>query len=84
MQFLRHQHMEITCVPAQLPLPSAQEPVLSRAQRAHTRLSWGERLTRNARRDTSSQVTIKLFGVKSGFATWLGLRAHEEPPHGEQ
>ena len=87
MQLLRHQHMEITCVPAPLALPSAQEPVLSRAQRAHTRLSWGERLARNARRDTSSQVTIKLFGVKSGFATWLGLRAQEEQtraPHGEK
>jgi hypothetical protein len=87
MQFLRHQHMEITCLPAQLALPSAQEPVLSRAQRAHTRLSWGERLARNTRRDTSSQVTIKLFGVKSGFATWLGLRAQEEQtraPHGEK
>jgi hypothetical protein len=46
---------------------------LSRAQRAHTRLSWQERLTRNARISTSEQVTIRLFGVPEAVAASLGL-----------
>ena len=48
---------------------------LSRAQRAHYRLSWAERLARNARPPTAGRVTIKLFGVPQVFATWLGLTA---------
>ncbi len=47
--------------------------ILSRAQRAHSRLSWAERLARNARGPTASQVTIKLFGVPEDVATSLGL-----------
>ena len=88
MQLVRHQHIEVRLAP---PLPAASsasaDTILSRAQRAHTRLSWETRLARNARRNTSSQVTIRLFGVKSGFATWLGLTVQEEktrPPHLEK
>lgn len=47
--------------------------ILSRAQRAHSRLSWAERLARNARDSTAGQVTIKLFGVPETFAIFLGL-----------
>ncbi len=47
--------------------------ILSRAQRAHSRLSWAERLARNARVPTASPVTIRLFGVPEGFAISLGL-----------
>ena len=43
------------------------------AERAHTRLSWQERLARNARVSTSEQVTIRLFGVPEAVATSLGL-----------
>ncbi|HEY4386215.1 MAG TPA: hypothetical protein VGN34_17295 [Ktedonobacteraceae bacterium] len=58
--------------------PAAASPdkaavILSRAQRAHYRLSWQERLTRNARVSTSGQVTIRRFGVPESFATSLGL-----------
>ena len=47
--------------------------ILSRAQRAHSRLSWEERLARNARPPTAGQVTIKLFGIPEAFAASLGL-----------
>jgi hypothetical protein len=47
--------------------------ILSRAQRARSRLSWTERLARNARPKTSGQVAIKLFGIPAGFATSLGF-----------
>ncbi len=46
---------------------------LSRAERAHYRLTWEERLARNARTLTSGQITIQFFGVPERFATSLGL-----------
>ncbi len=45
----------------------------SRAQRAHYRLAWAERLARNARPKVAGQVTIRLCGVPEDFATSLGL-----------
>jgi hypothetical protein len=47
--------------------------ILSRAQRAHFRLCWQERLAHNARQEASSQVTIELFGIPENFAASLGL-----------
>jgi hypothetical protein len=57
-----------------LPLTPTLSPApLSRAQRAHYRLTFQERLARNARVSTAGQVTVKLFGVPAAFATSLGL-----------
>jgi hypothetical protein len=72
MQLLRHQRIEVS-----LSLPAAASPptadvILTRSQRAHTRLVWTERLARNARPDHAGRVTISLFGVPEGFATSLG------------
>jgi hypothetical protein len=47
--------------------------ILTRAQRAHSRLSWQERLARNARATTEAPPTITLFGVPEHFAAFLGL-----------
>jgi hypothetical protein len=70
-QLLRQQRIEMSLSP-----PTASPPttdvILSRAQRAHSRLSWTERLARNARPETSGQVTIKLFGIPESFAASLG------------
>lgn len=44
-----------------------------RAERTHFRLSWVQRLARNAHALTAGQVTIKLFGVPPAFAAYLGL-----------
>ncbi len=57
------------------PTPTVSPPILSRAQRAHYRLSWEERLARNARPNTVGQRTLKLFGIPESFAAWLGLTA---------
>jgi hypothetical protein len=70
---LRHQRVEVT-----LPQTTPAEPhnsarILSRAQRAHYRLSWGERLARNADTSTTDRLAIKLFGIPESFATFLGL-----------
>src|SRR6266496_5599966 len=63
IQLLRQQQVEVQMKPLQactIPMP------LSRAQRAHSRLDWSERLARNARVSTASQVTIRLFGIPEG------------------
>lgn len=76
LQLVRDQHIEVKLAenpPSQsrsAPSPS----ILSRAQRARFRLSWTERLTRNARAPAEGPVSIKLFGVPDHFAEFLGLR----------
>jgi hypothetical protein len=77
MQLVRHQRVEV-CLPPPPP-PAAPSPtnvdvILSRAQRAHSRLSWATRLTRNGRSAAAGQITIKLFGVPEGFADLIGLK----------
>jgi hypothetical protein len=73
MQLVRHQHIEVSLPSSAVASPGKAEVILSRAQRAQYRLSWQERLARNARVSTAGQVTIRLFGVPESFATSLGL-----------
>ncbi|HEX6484039.1 MAG TPA: hypothetical protein VF043_34770 [Ktedonobacteraceae bacterium] len=53
-------------------IPVGIPPTLSRAERAHARLSWAKRLARNARSLSIGRVTIRLFGVPEDFATSFG------------
>lgn len=73
MQLVRHQRIEVSLLPPAATSPPKADVILSRAQRAHSRLSWEERLARNARAPTAGQVTIKLFGIPAIFAVSLGL-----------
>jgi hypothetical protein len=73
MQLVRQQRIEVSLSPPATASPPTTDGILSRAQRAHSRLSWAERLARNARPATTGQVTIRLFGVPAGVATSLGL-----------
>ncbi len=73
MQLVRHQRIEVSLPPPAAVSPGTANVILSRAQRAHSRLTWQERLARNARGSTTGQVTIKLFGIPDSFATSLGL-----------
>ena len=73
MQLLRGQRVEVQTAPSLPTAPDRPALLLSRAQRAHYRLDWSERLVRNARASPSGQVTVRLFGVPEGFATSLGL-----------
>jgi hypothetical protein len=72
-EFLRHQrvdvHIESPGRSDSAPPPS----ILSRAQRAHYRLSWQERFARNQATSMTAWCTITLFGVPERFATSLGL-----------
>jgi hypothetical protein len=72
IQLVRSQRLEISLSPPAASPPIA-EVILSRAQRAHSRLCWQERLARNARPPTAGHVTIKLFGIPAPFAASLGL-----------
>ncbi len=73
MQLLRGQRVDVHLAPSSQPRPETSPPLLSRAQRAHYRLSWAERLARNARDRSAPCVAITLFGVPSAFAAWLDL-----------
>jgi hypothetical protein len=73
MQLLRQQRIEVSLSAPAAASSRNVEVILSRSQRAHTRLSWAERFARNARVPTASQVTIRLFGVPESFAISLGL-----------
>jgi hypothetical protein len=75
IHLLRHQRVEVQMESAGSVSATAvvSPPPLSRAQRAHTRFTWQERLARNARVSPSEQVTIRLFGVPEAFAVSLGF-----------
>ena len=49
--------------------------VLTRQQRAHWRLSWAQRFSRNAPKPLSPSVHLHLFGIPTAFAGLLGLPA---------
>jgi hypothetical protein len=74
-QLLCQQRVEVQIEPVNAASPAIEPLSLSRAARAHYRLSWDERLARNARVSTSGPVTIRLFGVPESFAASLGLAA---------
>lgn len=70
---LHRQHLDIQ-IEQVLPRTSASSPpTISRAQRAHDRFSWDERLARNARTDQAERITLTLFGIPTRLATFLGL-----------
>ena len=73
MLLLRHQRVDIQLGPPCQDKPDPPPSTFSRAQRAHYRLSWHERLARNARDSTVCRPTITLFGVPDAFAAFLGL-----------
>jgi hypothetical protein len=49
------------------------ETVMTRAERAHWRLSWEQRLARNARPSNAPQLVITLHGLPTTFASIFGF-----------
>jgi hypothetical protein len=74
LQLVRHQRIEVSLPPPATASPRTADVILSRAQRAHSRLSWAVRLARNVRSEASGQVTIKLFGIPEDVAESIGLK----------
>ena len=75
MQLVRDQHLEVRQAHSPPSQSSPGPAIHTLAQRAHFRLSWDERLTRNASVPANGQVRIKLFRVPDQFTDFLGLRA---------
>ncbi|HEX8036120.1 MAG TPA: hypothetical protein VF510_19845 [Ktedonobacterales bacterium] len=46
---------------------------MTRAERAHWRLSWDQRLARNARPVTAPQLVVTLHGLPATFAATFGF-----------
>ena len=75
MKLVRSQQMTIEKEPACASNPSADLALslLTRSERAHWRLSWEQRRSRNARLASSSPVTITLHGLPAAFAQIYGF-----------
>jgi hypothetical protein len=48
-------------------------PVQTRAQRAHYRLSWQQRMARNARLSSALPLDVTIHGLPAAFAQFIGL-----------
>ncbi len=66
-------HLVTVQVPPISP-PLSTPSLLSRAQRAHWRLGWLQRLARNARPPTALPIEMTIYGLSPEFAQTLGLR----------
>ena len=75
MHLLRTQSVELAfrTLPPEENLPPTRQDVQTRAQRAHYRLSWPQRLTRNARPSSAPVLTITLHGLPAAFARSVGI-----------
>ncbi len=51
--------------------PVSHDDLQTRAQRAHWRLSWHERMARNARLSTASPLEITIYGLPASLAQYL-------------
>jgi hypothetical protein len=49
------------------------EKILTRAERAHWRLSWDQRLARNTRPADAPQLIVTLHGLPATFASSFGF-----------
>jgi hypothetical protein len=74
IRLLQTQTVTIRAVTPTVFEPPPASP-LTRAQRAHWRLSWAQRLSRNVASPSAPHVHIQLFGIPTAFATAVGLAA---------
>ncbi len=70
---LHRQYLEVQMEPVLGRASASSPPTLSRTRRAHVRLSWQERLKRNARETQAERITLTLFAIPDRLATFLGL-----------
>lgn len=75
IQLVRSQRLDVEIPPSFAPPPDPSPIALSRAQRAHYRLTFQERLARNARPPTAGQVRLTLFGVPDSLAAFLARQS---------
>jgi hypothetical protein len=75
IRLLRTQTVDLTFGSAKLEeiLQAQHDDLQTRAQRAHWRLSWHERMARNARLASASPLKITIYGLPASFARYLDL-----------
>ena len=75
VQLLRSQTVILPATPVQQEIPKDRKPPekQTRSQRAHWRLSWNERLARNARSSSAPPLAITLHGLPATFAQVFGF-----------
>ena len=75
LKVVRSESVCLTCSPSSVPslAPSPPQSVLTRAQRAHWRLSWEQRVARNARLPDASPLLVTLHGLPALFAQSFGF-----------
>jgi len=74
VKLLRTQRVDVRADEVSLSAHPPPTRPLSRAQRAHWRLSWAERLARNAASSASLSISLTLFGIPEAFAEAIGLK----------
>jgi hypothetical protein len=65
--------LESTILADPSPAPAQISPTLTRAKRAHWRLSWEERLARNVRPSDAPRLVVTLHGLPATFARSFGF-----------
>ena len=73
VKLLGHQRVDIRVADTSPPAQPPPARPFSRAQRAHYRLSWAQRLARNAAPHASPSLSITLFGIPDAFAQAIGF-----------
>jgi hypothetical protein len=75
LKLVRTQTVVLTMAgtPKQEQAQGSRQHVLTRAERAHWRLSWDERLARNARPATTPRLTLTIHGLPATFASVYGF-----------
>jgi hypothetical protein len=73
MHVVRSVTVVVALAPALDHTERLDQPVLTRAQRAQYRLSWAERVARNARPSTAQLLTVTLHGLPASFAHASGF-----------
>jgi len=75
LRLLRTQTVELTfgSVQSEGDLSANHDDVQTRAQRAHWRLSWQQRMAANARPSSAPVLTITIYGLPAAFARYVGV-----------
>ncbi len=73
VKLLAHQRVDVRMADTSPPAQPPPTQPFSRAQRAHYRLSWAQRLARNAAPHAAPSLSITLFGIPDAFAKAIGL-----------
>lgn len=74
MSLLRTQTVTVTLSPMAASSPDVANPgPFTRQERKHSRLTWDQRLVRNAYGGSEPRVKLHLFGIPTVFAQAIGL-----------